>query len=127
MIIFAFLGFLIFGLIAIAAGFVLKWISSLISPFLASFTGKDQTRIESWVQTSILFSVTLVLLFFSQKSCSYGKSIHNELQPVVSPEELAYISLGWILLATAVICSGIALWRIKIAIYGHKPKTRKVF
>jgi hypothetical protein len=127
MIIFAFLAFLIIGLIAIAAGFVLNWLSGLISPFIASLTGKDEPLIKSYVQTAMLFVVALTSVFLSQGSCSYGNTFHREDQKVVSLEEITYIGLGWVLMIIAIICFGVAVWRLKIAIYGSKEKVKKVF
>lgn len=109
MIIFLFLGFVIIGLVMIAAGFILKWISGLISPAIASLIGREVVRVERFVQTAILLTATLILFFSSQKSCSYGYSFHQEGQRIVSPEELGYIGLGWILLIIAIICLGATL------------------
>ncbi len=127
MIIFAFLAFLIFGLIAIAGGFVLKWLSSLLSPRISAITGREEAKVELFVQTALLFIVTSALLFLSHRSCSYGNSFRQEGQKVVSVEEIAYMSLGWVLLVMAIVCFGIIIWRLKITIYGRKPKTKKVF
>jgi hypothetical protein len=129
MIIFLFLGFIIITLIMLAAGFVLKWLSNLVSPSIASITGRNVISVERYVQTAMLLAVTLVLLFSSQKSCSYGESFHQSGERVVSVQELAYVGLGWILLIIAVSCLGVTIWRLKIAVYGPKPKdkTRKVF
>ena len=130
MIIFIALGaFLILGLTAVLGGYLVKGLSALISQPLASLLGKDESDIRSFVQTGILLVLTLLITFFSQRSCSRGWLMDEAFGDSTSFEGVSFVVLGWFLLATALICFGITIWRFKLALDGDKPKvkTRKVF
>lgn len=128
-ILFALAAFLILGLTAIVGSYLLKWLSGLVSPPLASMFGKEEARIKGFVQTAILFVFTLLLVFCSQKSCSRGQTINEVFGRAEGFEKIAFLALGWLLLITAVICFGVTIRRFRSALAGDKPKVkaRKVF